>query len=101
MDNTAAPVLCRPFDHGAAVVVYSTTKYIGGHGTSIGGLIVDGGHFEWAAFPERQPLLNRTDTSSQRAEETGAVKPPGPPRTAEGRGGTGWMWRGRYRGGRE
>ncbi|MDE0941688.1 MAG: PLP-dependent transferase, partial [Alphaproteobacteria bacterium] len=38
MDNTAAPILCRPFDHGAAVIVYSTTKYIGGHGTSIGGL---------------------------------------------------------------
>ena len=39
MDNTACPVLCKPFDHGAAIVVYSTTKYIGGHGTSIGGLI--------------------------------------------------------------
>ncbi|MGH6643632.1 MAG: PLP-dependent transferase, partial [Bradyrhizobium sp.] len=47
MDNTAAPVLCKPFDHGAAIVVYSTTKYIGGHGTSIGGLIVDGGNFDW------------------------------------------------------
>ena len=47
MDNTAAPVLCRPFEHGAAVIVYSTTKYIGGHGTSIGGLLVDGGNFEW------------------------------------------------------
>src|ERR1051325_968195 len=39
MDNTAAPMICRPFDHGAAVVVHSTTKYIGGHGTSIGGII--------------------------------------------------------------
>src|SRR3546814_6805138 len=39
MDNTAAPVICRPFDHGAAIIVYSTTKYIGGHGTSIGGQI--------------------------------------------------------------
>ena len=45
MDNTAAPVLCKPLDHGAAIVVYSTTKYIGGHGTSIGGMIVDGGNF--------------------------------------------------------
>ena len=47
MDNTAAPVLCRPFDHGAAIVMHSTTKYIGGHGTSIGGIIVDGGNFDW------------------------------------------------------
>src|SRR5690606_34351085 len=43
MDNTAAPVICRPIQHGAHIVVYSTTKYIGGHGTSIGGIIVDGG----------------------------------------------------------
>src|ERR1700761_9768710 len=43
VDNTAAPVLVRPLEHGAAIVVYSTTKYIGGHGTSIGGMIVDGG----------------------------------------------------------
>ena len=61
MDNTAAPVICRPFDHGAAVVVYSTTKYIGGHGTSIGGLIVDGGNIPWDAHPRRQPLLNTPD----------------------------------------
>jgi O-acetylhomoserine (thiol)-lyase len=51
----------RPFDHGAAIVVYSSTKYIGGHGTSIGGLIVDSGNFDWEAFPERQPLLNTPD----------------------------------------
>src|SRR5437764_302042 len=44
MDNTAAPVICRPLDHGAAVVMHSTTKYIGGHGTSIGGIVVDGGY---------------------------------------------------------
>ena len=42
-----ARCMCRPFDHGAAIVVYSTTKYIGGHGTSIGGIIVDGGNFDW------------------------------------------------------
>src|ERR1700761_7511598 len=47
MDNTAAPLLVRPFEHGAAVVMYSTTKYIGGHGTSIGGIVVDGGNFPW------------------------------------------------------
>jgi O-acetylhomoserine (thiol)-lyase len=49
MDNTAAPTICRPFDHGVAIVVHSTTKYIGGHGTSIGGIIVDGGNFDWVA----------------------------------------------------
>jgi O-acetylhomoserine (thiol)-lyase len=54
MDNTAAPVLCRPFDHGAAIVLHSTTKYIGGHGTSIGGIVVDSGKFDWGNgnFPE-------------------------------------------------
>src|SRR5215470_8997812 len=45
VDNTAAPVICRPLDHGAAVVVHSLTKYVGGHGTSIGGIVVDGGNF--------------------------------------------------------
>jgi len=58
MDNTAAPLLVRPFDHGAAVIVYSMTKYMGGHGTSIGGMLVDGGNFDWAAHPVRQPALN-------------------------------------------
>ncbi|MBV8797380.1 MAG: PLP-dependent transferase, partial [Hyphomicrobiales bacterium] len=57
MDNTAAPILTRPFEHGAAIVVYSSTKYLGGHGNSIGGLIVDGGAFDWEAHKERQPAL--------------------------------------------
>jgi O-acetylhomoserine (thiol)-lyase len=78
MDNTAAPLICRPLDHGAAVVVYSTTKYVGGHGTSIGGLIVDGGNFDWAAHPQRQPLLNTPDPSYHGAVWTEAVKPMGP-----------------------
>lgn len=78
MDNTATPVLCRPFDHGAAVVVYSSTKYLGGHGTSIGGLLVDGGNFDWEAHPERQPLLNQPDPSYHGAVWTEAVKPLGP-----------------------
>lgn len=79
MDNTAAPILCRPFDHGAAIVVYSATKYIGGHGTSIGGLIVDGGNFDWeGAGVERQPLLNSPDPSYHGAVWTDAVKPLGP-----------------------
>jgi O-acetylhomoserine (thiol)-lyase len=78
VDNTAAPLLARPFDHGAAIVVYSTTKYIGGHGTTIGGVIIDGGNFDWAAHPERQPLLNTPDHSYHGAVWTEAVKPLGP-----------------------
>ena len=78
IDNTAAPVLARPFDHGAAIIVYSTTKYIGGHGTSIGGAIVDSGKFDWAAVPERQPLLNQPDPSYHGAVWVEAVKPLGP-----------------------
>ena len=78
MDNTCAPMICRPFDHGAAIVVHSTTKYIGGHGTSIGGIIVDGGNFDWAAHPERFPTLNEPDPSYHGAVWTEAVKPLGP-----------------------
>ena len=78
VDNTAAPLLCRPFEHGAAVVMYSTTKYIGGHGNSIGGALVDGGNFDWAAFPERQPYLNTPDPSYHGAVWTEAAKPLGP-----------------------
>jgi O-acetylhomoserine (thiol)-lyase len=78
VDNTAAPLLARPFDHGAAIVVYSTTKYIGGHGTSIGGVIIDGGNFDWESHAERQPLLNTPDRSYHGAVWTQAVKPMGP-----------------------
>ncbi|MDR7127442.1 PLP-dependent transferase [Pseudotabrizicola sp. 4114] len=78
VDNTAAPLLARPFDHGAAIVVYSGTKYLGGHGTSIGGLIVDGGNFDWAAHPQRQPALNTPDRSYHGAVWVEATKPLGP-----------------------
>jgi len=78
LDNTAAPILCRPLDHGAAIVVHSTTKYIGGHGTSIGGIIVDGGNFDWAADPTRFPGLNQPDPSYHGAVWTEAAKPLGP-----------------------
>ena len=61
VDNTAAPITCRPFDFGAAIIVHSLTKWIGGHGSSIGGVIVDGGNFNWTEFPERQPLYNKPD----------------------------------------
>jgi len=78
VDNTAAPVICKPFDHGAAISMHSTTKYIGGHGTSIGGIIVDSGNFDWEAHPERQPSLNNPDPSYGGAVWTEAVKPLGP-----------------------
>lgn len=65
VDNTAAPLTIRPLEHGAAVVVYSTTKYIGGHGTSIGGAIVDGGNFPWKDLSQRLPTLHEPDPSYQ------------------------------------
>ena len=62
VDNTApSPVLCRPFDHGADVSVHSATKYIGGHGTSIGGVVVDAGTFPWTEHADRFPGLTRPD----------------------------------------
>ncbi len=63
IDNTASPVICKPLNHGAAVVCHSLTKYIGGHGTSIGGIIVDGGNFDWTKDRKRQPLMNEPDQS--------------------------------------
>ena len=63
MDNTASPITCNPIKHGATIVVHSLTKYIGGHGTSIGGVIIDSGLFDWTLDPERQPLLNNPDPS--------------------------------------
>ncbi|HET6624965.1 MAG TPA: O-acetylhomoserine aminocarboxypropyltransferase/cysteine synthase [Nocardioidaceae bacterium] len=62
VDNTApTPFLCRPFDLGADVIVHAATKYIGGHGTSIGGVIVDSGNFDWTAHADRFPGLTRPD----------------------------------------
>jgi len=58
VDNTVAPSLIRPIDHGASIVVYSLTKYMAGHGTSLGGMIVDSGKFPWAEHAERFPMLN-------------------------------------------
>lgn len=78
VDNTAAPIIARPFDHGAAIVVHSTTKYIGGHGTSIGGVIVDGGNFPWEDHAERFPLLTQPDPTYHGAVWTEAAKPLGP-----------------------
>ncbi|MEO3475452.1 PLP-dependent transferase [Roseomonas sp. CAU 1739] len=78
MDNTAAPVLCKPLSLGAAIVMHSTTKWIGGHGTSIGGVVVDGGNFDWEAHADRFPTLNKPDSSYHGAVWTQAVKPLGP-----------------------
>jgi O-acetylhomoserine (thiol)-lyase len=64
VDNTVpTPVLCRAFDHGVDVAIHSATKYIGGHGTSVGGVVVDAGSFDWAAQADRFPGLTRPDPS--------------------------------------
>ena len=79
VDNTAAPIICKPIEHGAAIVIHSTTKFIGGHGTSIGGIIIDSGNFDWeSAGQERQPALNTPDPSYGGAVWVDAVKPLGP-----------------------
>ena len=64
VDNTVAtPVLCKPIEHGADIVVHSLTKYVGGHGNSLGGVIVDSGKFPWADHAERFPQLTRPEPS--------------------------------------
>ena len=64
VDNTVpSPYLCRPFEHGADIVVHALTKYLGGHGNSIGGIIVDSGKFPWAEHKERFKRLNEPDVS--------------------------------------
>ncbi len=64
VDNTVAtPYLCRPIDFGADIVIHSLTKYIDGHGATIGGIIVDSGKFDWAKEPKKFPMLNKPDPS--------------------------------------
>ncbi|WP_210015089.1 bifunctional O-acetylhomoserine aminocarboxypropyltransferase/cysteine synthase [Pseudomonas palmensis] len=76
VDNTVAtPILCRPFEHGADVVVHSLTKYIGGHGTSIGGIVIDSGNFPWADHKQRFALLNTPDPSYHGVTYTEAFGP--------------------------
>lgn len=76
VDNTVAtPYLCRPFDLGADIVVHSLTKYIGGHGTTVGGIIVDSGKFDWAANKERFPVFNEPDPSYHGVVYTEALGP--------------------------
>jgi len=76
VDNTVAtPYLCKPFEHGADIVVHSLTKYIGGHGTSIGGIIVDSGGFDWVGNKDRFPMLNEPDPSYHGVVYTEALGP--------------------------
>ena len=64
VDNTVAtPILCRPIEHGADIIVHSLTKFMGGHGTTLGGIIVDSGKFPWARYPDRYPMFTQPDAS--------------------------------------
>lgn len=63
VDNTFAPVLIRPLEHGADIVVISATKFIGGHGSSLGGVIVDGGKFDWKSNADKYPTIAKPDPS--------------------------------------
>ena len=76
VDNTVpSPYLCRPFEHGADIVVHSLTKYLGGHGTSVGGAIVDSGKFPWAEHKARFRRLNEPDVSYHGVVYTEALGP--------------------------
>ncbi|MCW8906467.1 MAG: bifunctional O-acetylhomoserine aminocarboxypropyltransferase/cysteine synthase [Sedimenticola sp.] len=76
VDNTVpSPYLCRPFEHGADIVVHALTKYMGGHGTTIGGIIVDSGKFPWAEHAERFRRLNEPDVSYHGVVYTEALGP--------------------------
>jgi len=76
VDNTVpTPFLCKPFELGADIIVHALTKYIGGHGTSIGGAIVDSGKFDWAANAKRFPMLNEPDPSYHGVVYTEALGP--------------------------
>lgn len=79
LDNTSAPLLCRPFDHGAAIVVYSTTKYVGGHGNAIGGMIVDSGRFDWHASGKFPRLTGPDDSYNDVVWPEAAAKLAGVP----------------------
>jgi O-acetylhomoserine (thiol)-lyase len=75
VDNTFAPLLCRPIDHGADIVIHSATKWIGGHGTAIGGVVVDGGTFDWAASERFRADFVDPDPSYHGVSYTGAFGP--------------------------
>ncbi|MCG6897243.1 MAG: aminotransferase class I/II-fold pyridoxal phosphate-dependent enzyme [Thiocapsa sp.] len=76
VDNTVpSPYLCRPFEHGCDIVVHALTKYMGGHGTTIGGILVDSGQFPWAEHASRFPMLNEPDVSYHGVVYTEALGP--------------------------
>jgi O-acetylhomoserine (thiol)-lyase len=76
VDNTVAtPILIRPIDYGADIVVHSLTKYMGGHGNSLGGIIVDSGKFPWAEHADRFPMLNTPEPSYHGVVYTAALGP--------------------------
>ena len=74
VDNTFAPILAKPIEHGADIVIHSATKWIGGHGTSIGGVVIDAGKFDWASSP-RFPDFTEPDPSYHGVSYTGAFGP--------------------------
>lgn len=79
VDNTmASPILCRPFEHGADIVTHSTTKFLNGHGNSIGGVIVDSGRFDWRAQAHKFPSLTQPNGSYHGAVLVDALEPVGP-----------------------
>jgi O-acetylhomoserine (thiol)-lyase len=76
VDSTVAtPILCKPIEHGADIVVHSLTKYMGGHGTSLGGVIVDSGNFPWADYPEKFSMLTKPEPSYHGVVYTEALGP--------------------------
>ncbi|MCL2875963.1 MAG: aminotransferase class I/II-fold pyridoxal phosphate-dependent enzyme [Betaproteobacteria bacterium] len=76
VDNTVpSPYLCRPFEHGADIVIHALTKYLGGHGNSLGGIIVDSGKFRWARYKDRFPQLNEPDAAYHGVVYTEAMGP--------------------------
>jgi O-acetylhomoserine (thiol)-lyase len=76
VDNTVAtPVLCKPIEHGADIVVHSLTKYMGGHGNSLGGAIVDSGNFPWAKYPDRFPMMSQPEPAYHGVVYTDAFGP--------------------------
>ena len=76
VDNTVAtPFLCRPIEHGADIVIHSLTKYIGGHGTTVAGVVVDSGKFDWKASADKFPMLNEPDPSYHGVVYTDALGP--------------------------
>ncbi len=78
LDNSPSPILAPPFDHDTAIVVHLLPKYIGRHGTPLGGVTINGGNFDWREFPKRRPTLNTLDDSYHGAIWAEGATPLGP-----------------------